>query len=823
MTVEDSRPTLPGSAPVPPALEARYEILGPLGVGATAIVWRARDRELGRPVALKILKSELCEFEQLRLRFVREARIAAGLSHANLVAVYDAGEADGRPFIAMELVEGRPLSELIGEPMRDLRRLGRIVAKAARAIGAAHARGVVHRDLKPANILVAAGDEPKVSDFGLAHFEDSKTADLTRTGTALGTPLYMAPEQVRDSKTISASADVHALGAVLFEIATGRPPYLGMSIGEIYAAIMNDPPPMPHVLSPATSPDLETIILHALEKRPGDRYIDGLELADDLDRWLAGKPVAARRSRVATIAIRVFRRKRPILVTAVVTLCLAALVGIVPLVGAIRGQNEAIERARVRNAAYLELDNLRTVLDKAALVVYSKDGDYESLVRTSEELRPRIESCIARAPDLSLGHTLLGRTWEFQGWLEKAEAEWRRAIALDPDAAAPRIALARLLLETSYLASLTFLEIRRGGPRPMVSGDAERQIQGAIEAISRGKGVDAVQLDVAKAMLAEIRQDQAAALQLATEGVARHGRATGVEDLYWLRGTLTQGTESIDALTKAIELRPKTAIYLFSRAGAWDAMGRTDRAEQDYAAAIALRPRFFEARLNRGATLTLLGRPDEARREFDEALRLRPASTSRRFNRGLLLAKLQEYDAALADFDAVVAAEPGNAGAWFERGNIYSKLGKHASALEQADAAIACDRTYVNAWLLKGRLLMEKERFADAVETYSKGMASAGERTPMLLYERACALAAKGTTLSGAARNEAFEQSFYDFQGYLKMEPRDWEGRFNFGRLLTVLGRRRESIEQLELVVQHAPVDSNLWRAAKEMVDRLRQ
>jgi tRNA A-37 threonylcarbamoyl transferase component Bud32 len=287
----------------------RFEILGPLGEGATAVVHRARDAALGRVVALKVLRAGKLT-DVLRERFRREARAVAGLSHPNVVTVYDADAEADPPWLAMELVDGRPLSE--AEPGARLA----LLEKAARGVAAAHAAGIVHRDLKPANILVTASGEPKVGDFGLAHVLDTRS-ELTRTGTTLGTPLYMAPEQVEGRpEAISPRTDVYALGAMLYEILAGRPPIVGESLAELYRRIVaEDPAPL--------AGDAGRVALKALDKDPARRYADAGEFADDLRRHLNGEPVLARPLGVTG---RFVRRNRRALVLGL--LAAAAVTGV---------------------------------------------------------------------------------------------------------------------------------------------------------------------------------------------------------------------------------------------------------------------------------------------------------------------------------------------------------------------------------------------------------------------------------------------------------------------------------------------------------------
>jgi serine/threonine-protein kinase len=294
---ERTRSAVPGagsSLPTEAPKLSRFEIVQGIGQGATAVVYRARDRRLNRTVAVKVLREGAGVNEIVRERFRREAQAAAGLAHPNVVTVFDAGEEEGRSYLVMELVEGRPLDALLKDPETPRAGLVPLLAKAARGVAAAHERGIVHRDLKPANILVTPAGEPKVGDFGLAHLLETRT-ELTRTGTAVGTPLYMAPEQVEArSGDISPRTDVYALGAILYEILSGQPPHTAPGLADLYASIVRRDPVPPRTLRPDVALDVQTIALKALEKEPARRYADAREFADDLDRHLKGEPILAR-------------------------------------------------------------------------------------------------------------------------------------------------------------------------------------------------------------------------------------------------------------------------------------------------------------------------------------------------------------------------------------------------------------------------------------------------------------------------------------------------------------------------------------------------
>jgi predicted Ser/Thr protein kinase len=283
-----------------------HEMQEVLGHGGMGIVYRARQKALGRVVAVKMMLGALGPDESKRFR--AEAKALATLQHPHVVQVFEAGEADGRLYLVMEHVPGGSLAQqLLGVPLH-WRRAAELVAVLASAVQHAHERGVVHRDLKPANVLLADDGTPKIADFGLAKLLGADSGQ-TRTGAVVGTPSYMAPEQA-EGKEVGTAADVYALGAILYECLTGRPPFQSDSAIQTLQQVCGQDPVPPARLNPNVPADLETVCLKCLEKEPANRYASASELADDLRRVLAGESTLARPPSQLELIVRSVRKVR---------------------------------------------------------------------------------------------------------------------------------------------------------------------------------------------------------------------------------------------------------------------------------------------------------------------------------------------------------------------------------------------------------------------------------------------------------------------------------------------------------------------------------
>jgi tRNA A-37 threonylcarbamoyl transferase component Bud32 len=270
-----------------------YEILEEIARGGMGVVYKARHRTLNRVVALKmILSGRFASGDDVR-RFRQEAEAAANLDHPGIVPIYDVGEHEGRHFFSMKYVEGGSLTGKLPELRKDSRKAAGLIADVARAIHHAHQRGILHRDLKPANILLDDSGSPLVSDLGLAKQIQSES-DLTQTGAVVGTPAYMPPEQAAARKEITTAADIYSIGAILYEVLTGRPPHRADSPVQTMILAIEGEIARPRDLDGTVDRTLELICMKCLEKDPDRRYASAAALADDLTSWIEGGPVSVR-------------------------------------------------------------------------------------------------------------------------------------------------------------------------------------------------------------------------------------------------------------------------------------------------------------------------------------------------------------------------------------------------------------------------------------------------------------------------------------------------------------------------------------------------
>jgi TolB-like protein/tRNA A-37 threonylcarbamoyl transferase component Bud32 len=347
-----------------------YQVLEEIGRGGMGVIYRARQRHSRRIVALKRILSYHADSQETLARFRREAQAAASLDHPNILPIFEVSECDdGLPFFSMKFAGGGSLLDaapaLRGEPRRSVA----LMAKVARAVQYAHGQGILHRDLKPGNVLLDGRGEPLVSDFGLAKWLDT-SSHLTRTLTIFGTPGYIAPEQVNGSAgKLGPASDIYSLGAILFDLLTGHPPFLGEHALKVIQQASEKPAPKLRTLMPGLDRDLETICAKCLEREPGARYRSAGDLAEDLERWLEGRHIVARPVSPAARAWRWTRRNPVIAGMAALLLILGSTVGVMVWNG------EMMAPAAASGVAVLPFESLSSDKENS----FFADGVYDGV------------------------------------------------------------------------------------------------------------------------------------------------------------------------------------------------------------------------------------------------------------------------------------------------------------------------------------------------------------------------------------------------------------------------------------------------------------
>src|SRR5213596_2755293 len=357
-----------------------YELLEEIGRGGQGVVFRARQKTLNRTVALKVISLGQWASKAHVRRFRREAEAAASLEHPGIVPIHEVGERDGSCYFSMQFIEGGQHDEVARSVTADsscgerapmpIRRAVELIAKVARTVHYAHEHGILHRDIKPGNILLDAKGEPHLTDFGLARLVESEST-VTRTMEVLGTPSYMAPEQaVGNNAAISSVTDVYGIGAVLYQLLTGHPPFAGGTTYETIKLLENTEPRQPRLLNPKIDRDLSTICLKCLEKDPKRRYPSALALAEDLERWVKHEPIQARRTGIFARAKKWMQRNPSSALLA------ASLVALAAAAGWIVWKSELVRQPVTNGVAVLPFENLSGDPDNA----YFANGIQEEIL-----------------------------------------------------------------------------------------------------------------------------------------------------------------------------------------------------------------------------------------------------------------------------------------------------------------------------------------------------------------------------------------------------------------------------------------------------------
>jgi tetratricopeptide (TPR) repeat protein/tRNA A-37 threonylcarbamoyl transferase component Bud32 len=566
-----------------------YDVLQRLGGGGMGVVYKARHRGLNRLVALKMIRSDKLARADYMTRLRAEAEAVARLQHPNIVQVYDIGESEGLPFVELELLDGGRLADRLAGTPQPGQQASELIITLARAVQVAHDAGIVHRDLKPANVLYTADGLPKIADFGLAKRIDSD-AGHTESGQIMGSPSYMAPEQARGhSRSVGPPADVYALGAILYEMLTGRPPFKGETPIETIRQVIDDDPLPPSRLVPRVPRDLETICLKCLRKDPDRRYESAQAMADDLKRFLKGEPIKARpiplRERGAKWA-----RRRPFAAT-IVALGMAGFLGSIAGVF-VHQRNSFLQALQREQDGSRLLDEAMRAQDQPSLA--RAEANLANMLATVlpgtglDELRSRLEAGLNRArrriEQIRAQEAGLSRQRADQDKFRNFRERFTEALFHDTQ-------FTGLDLPTNQAAT------RRAAEEALncyaASGPSQSWALGSLPST----------LDSAQ----------------------QHEIADDCYDLLLvLAAAEPSPREGLRWLDRAARLRPATRAYHLRRAACLARTGDAPSAERERAQAERLRPTSAFDHFLAGQERYKSGDPMQAIRHFNNALRLQP-------------------------------------------------------------------------------------------------------------------------------------------------------------------------------------------------------
>ena len=847
----------PSEVPAPGGRLGRYELLCEVGKGGSGTVYKAYDTTLHRIVAVKTIQSSIAEPAELVRSLVREAQTLAGLSHKNIVAVYDAGEIDGTPFLCMEFVEGHPLGGLMRRPGVPPRSLLPLFRKVANALAYAHAQGIVHCDLKPGNILVDQDGEPRIIDFGLA-----RVLGRRRGRAPEGTPAYMAPEQVLCSAGAGDPlVDVYSLGVCLYEALTGLRPFDGGTSQLIFDRILSGDFAPPRALRPQIPRDLERICLKAMEADPTRRHAGAAALASDLDRAALGRP----------------RRSWGWIAMGLAVAASALGMGILSHFRA-EGEREGRELYRRLEERVKPLELL--ILETRPFF-YIKDADVAGRLAKVRASLKELESLtgdprIAAPVDL---WRALGTGQYFVGDLLRSEESLRRAAAAAPADGATHYYLGRIYLDQAIFALLA----PPGRPDAEWRERSQSWNQKAEDHLSRAttwEGAPELDRRLAEACLAFAKGDPIAAERICRDGLERYAGKLGVEEFSRLLAVLSPPQERIGHLTRALVFRPHYPWAMLQRSAQRLVDGQYDAAIEDLDRALALYPQFVFAFNDRGVGHLLKGDLDAAIADFDEAIRLDPRNGLAWGNRALVRAskkdlqgaiedetraialypfpspmlqnrglhRLQsgDLDGALADAEQVLKLEPASARGYALRGGIRSATKAWPGALADFERALSLDPKQAQAVAGRGvaRLFMHdhsgaRRDFDDALRIqpslviawFNRGSMNAEEgdldgaiadlsEAIRLDPGHVAALVSRGVAWESKFE---FDKAIEDYDDALRIDFRSYDALFNRGMTRLAQGQARAASADLQGSLQLAPADWNSRAIAESSLQEARR
>ena len=671
-----------------------YELLEEVGRGGQGVVFRARQKSLNRTVALKVISLGQWASKAHLKRFRLEAEAAARLEHPGIVPIHEVGERDGSCYFSMKFIEGGQLDEVARREPIPIRRAVELMANVARTVHYAHEHGILHRDIKPGNILLDAKGEPHLTDFGLARLLETESS-VTQTLDVLGTPSYMAPEQaVGNNAAVSSATDVYGLGAVLYQLLTGQPPFAGGTTYETIKLLLDTEPRQPRLLNPKIDRDLSTICLKCLQKDPKRRYPSALALAEDLERWLKHEPIQARRTGIFTRGRKWVRRKPAVAALIASLVAFAAAIGWNVWQGALISHPIALA---TNGIAVLPFENLSGNPDNA----YFADGIQEEMLtrlasiadlkvisRTSTQRyqsKPRnlreiakqlgvahiLEGSVQKAADqVRVNVQLINAQTDSHLWADTYDRKLTHLFAVETEIATK--------IADTLQAKLTSSEKQAIAVRPTKNSEAhELYLRGRFY-FNKGLGPEFDKSRQYYQQAVELDPNYA----LAYVGLADfYGFAFAVGLLppeeKWAKMEEYMANKALELdPTLGEAYNPLAAAKLYYRRD-WPA------AEHDFRRGLELSPNFAEMHAHYAICLLLFSRNQEAFAEMQRALNPDPLSPRFGFWLGWLHFFTRQYDAALKQFRKTLELDSNLPMLHEYLGYTYEKKQMHKEAIAE--------------------------------------------------------------------------------------------------------------------------------------------